>query len=197
MKEHLQEMVEIIAIRKSVTPWASKFVLVRKKNAECRLCIDLCKLNERTIKDGYALPRVQDTLLCLHGTIWFPTLDLQSGHWQVELEEEAEFPTAFALGLKNFGNVKECILGSSIHQIPSKVDGIMPQWDLFDLLYHLFRWHQCFSQTLKEHLARHNVVSDKWEGHSFEIKTLLVWNMFMPCLESYCLKWWSWTHKKQ
>ena len=31
MKKHLQEMVEVGAIRKSFSPWASAVVLVRKK----------------------------------------------------------------------------------------------------------------------------------------------------------------------
>ena len=74
VKQHLQEMVEVGAIRKSFSPWASAVVLVRKKDGGLRLCIDLRKLNNRTIKDGYSLPRIDDTLDCLHGAKWFSTL---------------------------------------------------------------------------------------------------------------------------
>ena len=98
VKQHLQEMVEVGAIRRSFSPWASAVVLVRKKDGGLRLCIDLRKLNSRTIKDGYALPRIDDTLDCLHGAKWFSTLDLKSGYWQVELEEEAKPLTAFTMG---------------------------------------------------------------------------------------------------
>ena len=49
MKSHLQEMVEVGAIRKSFSPWASAVVLVRKKDGGLRFCTDLCKLNNRTI----------------------------------------------------------------------------------------------------------------------------------------------------
>ena len=90
VKQHLQEMVEVGAIRKSFSPWASAVVLVRKKDGGLRLCIDLRKLNNKTIKDRYSLPRIDDTLDCLHGAKWFSTLDLKSGYWQVELEEEAK-----------------------------------------------------------------------------------------------------------
>ena len=72
-------------------------VLVRKKDWGLRFCIDLCKLNNRTVKDGYSLPRIEDTLDCLHGAVWFSTLDLKSGYWQVELEEEAKPLTAFII----------------------------------------------------------------------------------------------------
>ena len=84
-KQHLQEMVEVGAIRRSFSPWASAVVLVRKKDGGLRFCIDLRKLNNINIKDGYALPRIDDTLDCLHGAKWFSTLDLKSGYWQVEL----------------------------------------------------------------------------------------------------------------
>ena len=53
----------------SLSPWASAVVLVRKKDGGLRFCIDLCKLNNRTIKDGYSLPRIEDTLDCLHGAV--------------------------------------------------------------------------------------------------------------------------------
>ena len=89
-------MVGIGAIRKSFSPWASAVVLVRKKDGGLRLCIELHKLNH-TVKDGYALPRTEDTLDCLHGAVWFSTLDLKSGYWQVELEEEAKPLTAFTM----------------------------------------------------------------------------------------------------
>ena len=78
------------AIRRSFSPWASAVVLVRKKDGGLRLCINLCKLNNRTVKDGFSLPQIEDTLGCLHGAVWFSTLDVKYGYWQVELEEEAK-----------------------------------------------------------------------------------------------------------
>ena len=56
VKAHPQEMVEVGAIRRSFSPWPSAVVLVRKKDGILRFCIDLCKLNNRTVKDGYSLP---------------------------------------------------------------------------------------------------------------------------------------------
>ena len=46
VKKHLQEMVEVGAIRKSFSPWASAVVLVRKKDGGLRFCIDLRKLKQ-------------------------------------------------------------------------------------------------------------------------------------------------------
>ena len=63
-------MVEDGAIRRSISPWASAVVLLRKKDGGLRFCIDFHKLNYRTVKDGYSLPRIEDTLDCLHGIVW-------------------------------------------------------------------------------------------------------------------------------
>ena len=68
------------AIRRSFSPWASAVVLVRKKDVGLRLCIDLHKLNNRTNRDGYLLHRIEDTMDCLHGSVWFSTLDLKYGY---------------------------------------------------------------------------------------------------------------------
>ena len=58
VRKHLEEMVNIGAIWKSQSQWASVIVLVRKKDGSLRFCIDLRKLNEHTIKDTYSLPRI-------------------------------------------------------------------------------------------------------------------------------------------
>ena len=98
VKKHLKEMLEIGAIRKSQSPWASAVVLVRKKDGALRFCIDLRKLNVRTIKDAQTLPRIEDSLDSLNGAVIFSSLDLKSGYWQVELDEESIPYTAFTVG---------------------------------------------------------------------------------------------------
>ena len=97
VKQHLKEMLEIGAISKSKSPWASVVVLVRKKDGSLSFCIDLRKLNARTVKDAYSLPRIEKTLDCLNGAQWFTSLDLKLGYWQVELDEESKALTAFTV----------------------------------------------------------------------------------------------------
>ena len=59
VRKHLQEMLDLGAIRPSDSPCV---VLVKKKNGELRFCIDLRKLNVRSVKDAYSLPRIDETL---------------------------------------------------------------------------------------------------------------------------------------
>ena len=57
MRAHIQEMLDIGAICKLHSLWASTVVLVQKKGGGLRFCIDLRKLNNQTVKDAYLLPQ--------------------------------------------------------------------------------------------------------------------------------------------
>ena len=46
VKAHIQEMLNLGAIRPSNSPWASAIVLVRKKDGRLRFCIDLRRLEQ-------------------------------------------------------------------------------------------------------------------------------------------------------
>ena len=102
VKAHIQEMLNVGAIRPSNSPWSSAVVLVWKKDGKLWFCINLQKLNARTIKDAYSLPRIDETLDCLNGAEWFSSLDLKLGYWQVEMEQDSKALTAFNVGPLGF-----------------------------------------------------------------------------------------------
>ena len=90
VKAHIQEMLDLGAIKPSNSPWSSAIVLVRKKDGRLRFCIDLRRLNNRTVKDAYSLPKIESILDSLLGAKIFSTLDLKAGYWQVEMAEECK-----------------------------------------------------------------------------------------------------------
>ena len=49
--------------------------------------MDYRDLNNRTVKDNFPLPNIQDCLDSLAGSTFFSTLDMASGYYQIELEE--------------------------------------------------------------------------------------------------------------
>ena len=95
MKEMVEFMQRQGVIQPSCSPWASPVVLVPKKDGSLRFCVDYRHLNAVTKKDVYPLPRVDDLLSSLGGAKYFTSLDLASGYWQVELDEDAKLKSAF------------------------------------------------------------------------------------------------------
>ena len=82
-------------IQDSRSPWASRVVLVKKKDGGLRFCVDYRALNNITIKDVYPLPRIDDSLSILKQGSFFTTLDMFSGYWQIPMEEQSRDKTAF------------------------------------------------------------------------------------------------------
>ena len=164
-------MVEAGAIRRSFSPWANAVMLVRKKDGGLRFCIDLRKLNNRTVKDGYSLPRIEDTLDCLHGAVWFSTLDLKSGYWQVELEEEAKPLTAFTVGPLGFLECEHMPFG--LTNAPATFQRLMESYlGELHLNCHIIYLDDIivFSRTPEEHIHRLKAVFEKLKAAGLKLK---------------------------
>ena len=171
VKTHLQEMLDLGAIRPSNSPWASAIVLVRKKDGRLRFCIDLRKLNNRTVKDGYSLPRIESILDSLGGAQIFSTLDLKAGYWQVEMAEECKAYTAFTCGPLGFYECDTMPFGAT--NAPATFQRLM-----HDCLGELnMNW--CivylddiiiFSDTKEEHLKRLEAVFQKLCAAGLKLK---------------------------
>jgi len=95
IKNQIEEMEAHNIVRESTSPYAAPVVMVPKKGGEMRFCIDYRQLNKATVKDRYPLPRIDDTIDALHGAQFFSTLDLFSGYWQIEIDENDKHKTAF------------------------------------------------------------------------------------------------------
>ena len=95
-EKEIKRMLDQGIIVPSKSLWAAPVVLVGKKDGSIRVCTDFRLLNKVTIKDSYPLPRIDDLLDALSGSVWFSTLDLMSGYWQVEVDPKDHEKTAFA-----------------------------------------------------------------------------------------------------
>ncbi|UYV67231.1 K02A2.6-like, partial [Cordylochernes scorpioides] len=104
IKEQIDEMLTEGIIRPSSSPWSFPVILVKKRDGKYRFCVDYRKLNNVTVKDVYPIPRIDEVMDTLQGSIYFSAIDLRSGYWQVEVEERDKEKTAFttAHGLYEF-----------------------------------------------------------------------------------------------
>ena len=171
VRNHLQEMLELGAIRSSCSPWASAIVLVRKKNGKLRFCIDLRNLNSKTLKDSYTLPRIDQTLESLADSMVFSTLDLTSGYWQVEMAEECKPYTAFTCGPLGFFECETMPLGATnafatfqrlMEDCPGDLNMNWCIVYLDDVIV--------FSKTPEEHLERLDAVFQKLSAAGLKLK---------------------------
>lgn len=93
--KQLGQMLQAGVIEPTKSEWAANVVLAKKKDGTLRFCVDYRQLNDRTKKDSYPLPRVDECLDALSGAGWFSTFDLRSGYHQVAMNSESADKTAF------------------------------------------------------------------------------------------------------
>lgn len=171
VRTHLKEMLDAGAIRESESPYSSNVVLVRKKDGSLRFCIDFRKLNSRTVRDSYNLPRIDDTIDTLIGAKYFTKLDLRSGYWQVEMEETDKHKTAFSVGNLGFYECNRMAFGltnapATFQRLMERCMGEMNLKECLIFLDDIL----VFSSTFEEHLERLEAVFSRLKQHGLKLK---------------------------
>lgn len=171
VREHLKEMLEAGAIRESHSPFSSNVVLVRKKDNSLRFCIDFRRLNNHTVKDAYALPRIEETIDTLAGSKYFSKLDLRSGYWQVAMKESDKSKTAFSVGPLGFFECNRMAFGltNAPATFQRLMERCMGELHLRDCLIYLDDVI-IFSQTIDEHFKRLEAVFTRLEQCNLKLK---------------------------
>lgn len=95
VKEIVDDLLRNDIIQHSKSNYASPILIVKKKTGEQRLCVDYRALNNKTQKDRFPMPLIDDQLTNLSGNKYFTSLDLASGYYQVPVAEESRPLTAF------------------------------------------------------------------------------------------------------
>ena len=171
VREHLKLMLDAGVIWPSNSLWCNAVVLVRKKDGSLHFCIDFRKLNSLTVKDSHPLPHICETLESLAGAAHYSTYDMNSGFWQVPLDEESKQYTAFTLGSMG---LYEC------ESMPFRLCNAPPTFQRLmqnclgelNLTYCLIYLDDVivFSGTPKEHLRRMSVVFNCLREHNLKLK---------------------------
>ena len=157
-------------IRPSNSPWSAPIVIVQKKDGTARFCVDYRALNDKTRKDAYPIPRIEDNLDALEGSTWFSTLDLASGYWQVAVAEKDKPKTAFTT---KFGLYEFNVLPFGLTNGPATFQRLMEQ------VLKGLQWRTLvlylddivvFSSSLEEHLERLEAVFGRLREAGLKLK---------------------------
>ena len=171
VREHLKLMLDTGVIWPSNSLWCNAVVLVRKKDGLLRFCIDFRKLNSLTVKDFHPLPLICETLESLTGAAHYSTFDMNSGFWQVPMDEESKQYTAFTLGSMGLYECESMPFG--LCNGPPTFQRLMQNClGKLNLTYCLIYLDDVivFSDTPEEHLRRMHVVFDCLCEHGLKLK---------------------------
>lgn len=159
VKAEVAKMLASGAIRPSHSSWSSPIVLVPKKDASTRFCVDYRKVNDLTIKDVYPLPRTSDMLESLHGKRYFTTLDAASGYWQIPMEAASIAKTAFSCSEGFFEYV---VMPFGLCNAPATYQRAM------DTLFSDLLW-----KTVLVYIDDIIIMSESWDQHCKDVKIVL------------------------
>jgi hypothetical protein len=89
------DLLQLDIIRPSESAFSTLVLLIKKHDGSWRMCVDYRGLNDKTIKDKFMIPIVEELLDKLQGATFFTKLNLCSGYHQVLMHPDDIEKTAF------------------------------------------------------------------------------------------------------
>ena len=169
----LEEMQKQEIIEESTSPWSSPCMLVNKKdNKGYRFVVDYRKLNLATQLVSQNIPTTQEALDSLGSTqpVFFSSLDLHSGFFQLEIDPESRPYTAFKThdGTFQFRRLPMGLSGSpgtfqrAMEAVLRGLNWKTVHIYLDDVII--------FSRTFEEHLSHIRQVFDRFRSANLKLK---------------------------
>ena len=130
VREEIEMLEKAGVIVRSISPWASPIVIVPKKTAQGEpprrhMCVDYCILNSLLLRVDKAhskakgiltlvpIPKIDEIYAKLEGLTIYPTFDMRSAYYHLELTPESQSKSAFVVGGPRGGKweFKRCPFG--------------------------------------------------------------------------------------
>jgi hypothetical protein len=183
MREQVKEMYDKGIIRDSSSNWCSPVLLIKKilpdNSVKYRFCIDLRKVNDATLKDCYALPRIDELVDALCGAKMFSSMDIDRAFWQVAMAEDDKHKFAFKIDGRLY---EPNVMPFGSKNAPSTFQRLM------DKILRGMTWKQClvyiddilvFANTFEEHCNRLDSVLSKIGEAGLKLKPskMRIWHV--------------------
>ena len=167
----IAELVESGHISPSNSPFGAPCFFVKKPHGGgFRLVVDWRALNGMTIKDHHQLPNITDLIGQLFDARFYSVLDGHSSFWQIQVNKEDRFKTAFRTP---FGSYQWNVMGMGLCNAPATYQRLMnsvlrPHLRQFVVVY--LDDILMYSKTFNEHMQHLRTVLELLKANHIYMK---------------------------
>lgn len=170
VRQQITDLLDKGWITPSRSPFGAPILFVQKKDGSLRMCVDYRALNQQTIKNRYALPRIDDLMDQLVGSKYFSSLDLAQGYHQIRISDDDVEKTAFRTPI---GHYEYRVMPFGLTNAPATFQSVMNDvfreyLGKFVLVY--LDDILVYSKTKDEHIGHLEIVLDLLRKHKFYAK---------------------------